>query len=102
MILKCQRVIYSRLMPDMVVAVYKKIPLPCRSGQGRGCLFLCILCCCFSVCYCYLDSIAFQWERTDNLVFHIKIAFINISLNINWVRNLISRFINIHYLIFYS
>jgi len=36
MILKCQRVIYLQLMPNLVVAVYKKIPLPCRSEQGRG------------------------------------------------------------------
>lgn len=32
MILKCQRVIYSRLMPDLVVAVYKKSP----TETGRG------------------------------------------------------------------
>lgn len=37
MILKCQRVIYSRLMPNLVVAVYKKIPH--RNWQGNFCIF---------------------------------------------------------------
>lgn len=36
MILKCQRVIYLQLMPNLVVAVYKKIPLPCRADKEGG------------------------------------------------------------------
>lgn len=36
MILKCQRVIYSRLMPDLVVAVYKKSPFPAAADKEGG------------------------------------------------------------------